>query len=132
MLIGTSLGKCLKSILDGKVKEEDVLVIVTNTMCPDLPRLMEVVDEYYYGRSYHPDYNISGHTIEDAEALAQRLFETGKLHQPRCLQADTLNRGSNAHSLKDTWYEIVPSPSTHNQSVLDAYGKYRMLADLAK
>lgn len=131
-MIGTSLGKCLKSILDGTVKEEDVLVIVTNTMCPDLPRLMDVVDEYYYGRSYVRDYDLTAHTIEEAQSLAQRLFEAGKLHQPRCLQADTLNRGSNAHSLKDTWYEIVPTPTTHNESVIDAYEKYRMLATLAE
>jgi hypothetical protein len=128
MLIGTSLGKCLKDILDGTVKEDDVLVIVSNTMCPDLPRLMAVVDEYYYNRP-RADYDLTAHTIEDAQALAQRLFESGKLHQPRCFKEDWQRRG---HSHKDTWHEIVPSPSTYNQSVIDAYGQYRMLAELAK
>jgi hypothetical protein len=130
MRIGTSLGKCLKDILDGTVKEDDVLVIVSNTKCPDLPRLMAVVDEYYYSRP-HSDYDLTAHTIEDAQALAQRLFESGKLHQPRCLQTDTLSRGGNAHNLKDTWLEVVPTITSHNQSVVDAYGKYRMLAVLA-
>jgi hypothetical protein len=130
MYIGTSLGKCLKDILDGKVKEHEVLVIVSNTMCPDLPRLMDVVVEYYYARSHNRSYDLSAHTIEDAQSLAQRLFESGKLHQPRChLTTGTLG---NAHTLSDTWYEIVPTPSTHNQSVLDAYGQYRMLATLAE
>jgi hypothetical protein len=88
-----------------------------------------VVDDYYYGQSHHPDYNITAHTIEEAQSLAQRLFESGKLHQPRCFKEDWQRRG---HSHKDTWHEIVPSPSTYNQSVIDAYGQYRMLADLVK
>ena len=127
MRIGTSLGKCLKDILDGTVKEDDVLVIVSNTRCPDLPRLMAVVDEYYYYRP-HSDYDLTAHTIEDAQALAQRLFESGKLHQPRCFNEDWQQL---RHNLKDTWLEVVPTITSHNQSVVDAYGKYRMLAVLA-
>jgi hypothetical protein len=126
MWIGTSLGKCLKSILDGKVKEEDVLVIVTNTMCPNLERLMDVIDHYYFSPPSRA-YDMSAHSFGDAKAVAQRLYEHGQLHQPRCFT--DVHR---AHLLNDTWYEIAPSPSTHNQSVMDAYGQYRMLADLAK
>lgn len=123
MLIGTSLGKCVKDILDGKVKEDEVFFIVTNTRCPDLERLMTVIETYYY------TYDMSAHSFEDAKALAQRLYDNGQLHQPRIFRNDSWG---NAHSLKDNWYEIVPSPTTHNQSVLDAYGKYRMLATLAE
>jgi len=129
MLVGTSLGKCVKDILDGKVKEDDVFFIASNTMCPDLERLMDVIDTYYHERSYMPDYDMTAHTVEDAQAVAQRLYENGQLHQPRCFKQGWLG---NAHTLKDTWYEIVPTPSTYNQSVMDAYGQYRMLADLAK
>lgn len=127
MLIGTSLGKCVKDILDGKVKEEDVFFIASNTMCPDLPRLMDVIETYYHERSYVPAYDMTEHSLEDAKAIAQRLYENGQLHQPRCFT--DVHR---AHLLNDTWYEIAPTPSTHNQSVMDAYGQYRMLADLAK
>jgi len=45
MKIGTSLGKCVRSILAGEVKEEDVLFIVSNTKCPNIESLMEVIDE---------------------------------------------------------------------------------------
>jgi hypothetical protein len=131
MLIGTSLGKCVKDILDGTAKEDEVLFIVTNTMCPTLDRLIDVIKEYYY---YPPTraYDMTAHSLVDATKVAQRLFESGKLHQPRCLIQDNPSRSSNAHSLKDTWYEIVPTPSSHNQSVVDAYSKYRMLATLAE
>jgi hypothetical protein len=128
MLIGTSLGKCVKSILDGDVNEEDVLFIVSNTMCPDLGRVMNVIEQYYYSRP-RADYDMTAHTIEEAKEVAQRLYENGQLHQPRCFRQ---MMSGNAHSLSDTWYEIVPKPSTHNQSVIDAYEKYRMLATLAE
>ena len=125
MLIGTSLGKCVKDILDGTVKEDEVLFIVTNTMCPTLDRLIDVIKEYYY---YPPTraYDMTAHSLVDATKVAQRLFESGKLHQPRCL-----TEVYRAHTLKDTWLEVVPTITSHNQSVVDAYGKYRMLAVLA-
>jgi hypothetical protein len=126
LFIGTSLGKCLKDLLDGKVKEDEVLFIASKTMCPTLERLMDVIKEYYY---YPPTraYDMTAHSLEDAQSLAQRLYEHGKLHQPRCF-TDVYR----AHSLRDTWYDIVPTPSSHNQSVVDAYSKYRMLATLAE
>jgi hypothetical protein len=127
MLIGTSLGKCVKSILDGDVKEEDVFFIVSNTMCPDLDKVLGVIEQYYYDRSYISAYDMTAHTIEEAKAVAQRLYDNGQLHQPRCFT--NVHR---AHVLNDIWYEIVPTPSTHNQSVIDAYEKYRMLATLAE
>jgi hypothetical protein len=127
LLIGTSLGKCLKSILDGIVKEDEVLFIASNTMCPTLDRLMDVVDAYYYGRVYDPAYDMSAHSLDDAKEVAQRLYEHGKIHQPRCF-TDV----GRAHRLTDTWYDIVPTPSSHNPSVVDAYSKYRMLATLAE
>lgn len=126
MLIGTSLGKCVKDILDGTVKEDDVFFIVSNTMCPNLERLMDVIDHYYFGPPSRA-YDMSAHSFGDAKAVAQRLYEQGKLHQPRCI-TDVYR----AHALKDTWLEVVPTPTSHNQSVLDAYGKYRMLATLAE
>jgi hypothetical protein len=133
LFVGTSLGKCLKDLLDGTVKEHEVLVIVTNTMCPTLDRLMDVVDQYYYdGNSRGHAYDLSAHTLEDAQSLAQRLFESGKLHQPRCLQA--IGQRANAHNLRDTWYDIIPSAVAgdlaDNANIQEAFDRYRALAVL--
>lgn len=132
MKIGTSLGKCVRSILAGEVKEEDVLVIVTNTMCPDLLKLAEVIDEYYHGYQYSRGrgaaYDMSAYSLEDAQAIAQRLFESGKLHQPRVTGSQVWG---NAHNLTDTWYDIVPSPVTDNESVREAWNHYTMIRQLA-
>ena len=131
LFIGTSLGKGVKDILDGKVQEDEVFVIVTNTMCPDLPRLMDVIETYYYERTYIPEYDMSAHTLEDAKAVAQRLFESGKLHQPRVVMNASWG---NAHGLKDTWYDIIPSAGlgnlTDNDNVRDAFDRYRALSIL--
>lgn len=129
LFIGTSLGKCVKSILDGTVKEDEVLVIVTNTNCPTIDLLLEVIDEYYYGRTHVTDYDMTAHSIEDARELAIRLFEQGRLHQPRAVGESVFG---NAHSLKDTWYEINPSQITADSQVLEAYGYFRMMAALKK
>lgn len=129
LFIGTSLGKCVKSILDGTVKEDEVFVIVTNTNCPTLDRLLEVIDEYYYNRTHVSDYDMSAHSIEAARELATRLFEYGRLHQPRAVGESVFG---NAHSLRDTWYEINPSQITTDPQVLEAYGHFRMMAALKK
>ena len=132
MKIGTSLGKCVKSILAGEVKEEDVLFIVSNTKCPDLEKLMEVIDDYYYtyqgAAGKVADYDMSKYSLADASAVAQRLFEGGKLHQPR-----EVGKGiwGNAHDLKDTWYDIVPSHNSDSESVREAWNHYVMIKNLA-
>jgi hypothetical protein len=133
MKIGTSLGKCVKSILAGEVKEEEVLFIVSNTKCPDLDTLQKVIEQYYY--DYHnarsareQAYNMSEYSLADACAVAQRLFESGKLHQPRVV---AIGIYGNAHQLQDTWYDIVPSPVTDNESVREAWNHYTMIKQLA-
>jgi len=132
MKIGTSLGKCVRSILAGEVKEEDVLFIVSNTMCPTLETLVGVIDEYYYSyqgsRGRGATYDMSAYSVEDAQAVAQRLFESGKLHQPRVVGSQIWG---NAHDLRDTWYDIAPSPVTDNESVREAWNHYTMIRSLA-
>jgi len=131
MKIGTSLGKCVKSILAGEVKEEDVLFIVSNTKCPTIETLMGVMEDYYY--TYQNARNarerdMSDYSLADACAVAQRLFKAGQLHQPRAVGSGMYG---NAHSLKDTWYDIVPSPVTDNESVQEAWNHYTMIKTLA-
>ena len=132
MKIGTSLGKCVKSILAGEVKDEDVLFIVTNTNCPTIETLMFVIEQYYYdnagARGRGAAYDMSAYSLKDACAVTQRLFESGKLHQPRAVAP---KHWGNTHDLKDTWYDIVPSPVTDNESVREAWNHYTMIKNLA-
>jgi len=132
MKIGTSLGKCVRSILAGEVKEEDVLFIVANTNCPTIETLMFVIEQYYYdnagARGRGAAYDMSAYSLKDACAVAQRLFEGGKLHQPRVVAT---GMWGNAHDLKDTWYDIVPSHNSDSESVREAWNHYTMIRSLA-
>jgi hypothetical protein len=132
MKIGTSLGKCVRSILAGEVKEEDVLFIVSNTKCPNLEHLMGVIEDYYYtyqgAAGKVAAYDMSKYSLPDACSVAQRLFESGKLHQPRVVATGLYG---NAHDLKDTWYDIVPSHTSDSESVREAWNHYTMIRSLA-
>jgi hypothetical protein len=132
MKIGTSLGKCVRSILAGEVAERDVLFVVSNTMAPDIDRLMSVIEEYYYSyqgaRGRGAAYDMSEYELDDAKAVAARLMVSGRLHQPRCVGKTVFG---NFHSLEDTWYDIMPSPTSDNESVREAWNHYTMIKNLA-
>jgi hypothetical protein len=65
---------------------------------------MSVIEEYYYtyqgstGRG--AGYDMSDYSLADACAVAQRLMESGKLHQPRQF-------GAHARRLPYHWLETV-------------------------
>jgi len=134
MLIGTSLGQCLKDILSGEVSESDVVMIITRTMAPDAERLIPVIEQYYYGAD-GDEYDLSVHgtkTLAEVNELAMRLYNSGKIHQPRCfpnfsggfLHPDMYGSGN--------WIEIVPKSWNTTPIVVEAYEKYRLLDALTK
>jgi hypothetical protein len=128
MKVGTSLGKCIKDILDEKVRYDDVFVIVTNTRTTSLDQLLNVIEQYYYEK-YRPEYDLSNYTLDQCFGVAKQLFNDGKLHQPRAVGALHANM---AHTLKDTWYDIVPSPMVDNETVKEAWNHYVMLSKLVR
>ena len=134
MKIGTSLGKCVKDLLDGHVRYDDVFCIVTNTKCSTSEQLIRVIEEYYYdnqgAKGPRASYDLSAHSLATATKLAQRLMDDGKLHQPRCVATGMYGNASNAHNLRDTWYDIVPSPTSDNESVREAWNHYTMIRNL--
>jgi hypothetical protein len=127
MKIGTSLGKCVKSILDGDVAYEDVLFIVSNTDGPTEDRLRDIMEEYYYGAP-RPDYDMRHHHVDDVVQMAIQLFQDGKLFQPRMF----IKSGwGNAHRLQDTWYDIMPTESS-SEAAKNAWDAYVMMSKLSQ
>ena len=101
-LVGTSLSQCLKDIVDGKVPESRVAVIVSSTR--------------------HP-FNTEGHMdkhwhLNEVEILT-RLWNEGRIHQPRMV-SDEYEAGGHGTVLQvpypsqygndegPLWYELVP------------------------
>lgn len=131
MLVGLSLGGCLRSILAGEVSKDDVLVIITRTDCPEFNKFIDVVRSYIEkGNMYAtiPDrYDFTIFDPDEVIELATYLWEAGKIHQPRTFGTE-VTRGSPG----TLWLEVVPTNTNSNPSVVDAYEKYKMLDNLTK
>jgi hypothetical protein len=135
MHIGTSLGRCLRSILLGEVSEDDVLLIITRTMTADLEEFIFIVKQYYDEGNYtsrNPqDYDLSVKPWEEVEALATRLYTSGKIHQPRnfaTLGSQFIHPDLN----NDLWVDVSPKNRNSTPMVVEAYEKYKMLDALTK
>lgn len=135
MHVGTSLGRCLRSILLGEVSEDDVLLIITRTMTPDLEGFIEVVKQYYDEGNYTARrpyyYDLSVKPWEEVEALAIRLYTSGKIHQPRNF-ATLGNQFIHPELNNDLWIEVSPKNRNTTPAVVEAYEKYKMLDALTK
>lgn len=135
MHIGTSLGRCLRSILLGEVSEDDVLLIITRTKTSNLEEFMVVVKQYYdegnyTSRNIH-DYDLSVKSWEEVEALATRLYTTGKIHQPRNY-VSLGDRFIHPDLSNDLWVDVSPKNRNSTPAVVEAYEKYKMLDSLTK
>jgi hypothetical protein len=135
MHIGTSLGRCLRSILLGEVSEDDVLLIITRTMTADLEEFIFIVKQYYDEGNYtsrNPqEYDLSVKSWEEVKALATRLYTSGKIHQPRnfaTLGSQFIHPDLN----NDLWVDVSPKNRNSTPMVVEAYEKYKMLDALTK
>ena len=96
-LIGKSLSTCTKDILDGTIDEGEVLLICTSTRHPfDEPN-------HFYDMRYFD-------SMEES-ALVQRLWNQGRIHQPR-MCSDSYNMGKQEYVFPydnyrhKCWYSI--------------------------
>jgi hypothetical protein len=135
MYIGTSLGGCLLSLMNGEVSEDEVMVIITRTSAPDYNRFIDVVRAYHaQGNPYasNPErYELDDYELDDLIKLADRLWGKGKIHQPRTF----IGNNSYIHPFKNgdkLWFEVVPTIENTTPAVVDAYEKYKMLDILTK
>lgn len=135
MLIGTSLGGCLQSILAGEVSEDDVLCIISRTAAKDLDGILRVVEQYCgNGNMFATNPNnyskLHEFPLDDVKDLAWRLYESGKIHQPRLINNE-LGFVHSELSRYKLWLEIAPSPND-TPAVINAYNQYKMLVELTK
>lgn len=138
LYIGTSLGGCLQSLLAGEVSEDEVMVIITRTDCPDYEKYVNVVKRYHesgnIGARHSDRYEFNEYELEDVLKLAERLWYRGKIHQPR-----TFAGGGGAYGYSHPfrmstklWWQVVPTIDNSTPAVIDAYEKYKMLDTLTK
>jgi hypothetical protein len=134
--IGTSLGKCLRSLLLGEVDEKDVLVIIARTKAPDLRKFHGVVKKYYddaekYSSVSPGAYDINVKPLVEVIDLATRLYIDGKIHQPRLFVFGN-DYFFHPELAQDIWIELSPKNRNTTPAVKQAYEHYKMLDLLTK
>ena len=122
MKIGFSFGRCLRDIVTGEVEYDDVLVLVTRTHMSQVEHIAEVVDQYLDIRHY-----LGGLDAEACHTTAIKLWNDGKLHQPRMYGQSYASRPEGL-----IWMDLFPSVTKDvNPMVQDAWDNYRMTLSLA-
>lgn len=135
--IGLSLGGCLRSVMAGEVSEDDVMFIVTRTFAPKFADYIQVVETYHrqgnpYARKMDR-YELGDYALEDVTDLATRLWNAGKIHQPRVVISDSYGSYNHPVGYGDgLWMQVVPNNTNATPVVVEAYEKYRMLDSLTK
>ena len=142
MYIGTSLGGCLTSLMANEVSENEVMFIVTRTLCPDYNSFMQVVEQYYSDgtpmtRTAY-SYELGSYDLTKVKELATRLYYSGRIHQPRVFDNDARRTGHYYpynHPAKlghGLWMQVVPTNDNSTPAVVEAYEKYKVLDALTK
>lgn len=123
MKIGFSFGRCLRSIVSGEVKFEDVLCIIARTHMVTEDHVRGVVQEYMHRRGY-----LLGLDQTACEEMGVQLFNAGKILEPRA-------NGVHAMSVPRDyiWMDLFPTvPNAASDAVQQAWDGYRLLISLTE
>ena len=127
MKIGLSLSRCVRDIFQGKVDESEVLVIVART---DIDphndnHWNEIWEGYTRGGFSHPEWRDMISENDDVRRLVIRLYDCGKIHQPRQFKA-------HPPRLPYYWLDcVVPIEDIEElPAVKAAWEHYQILANL--
>ncbi len=122
--IGTSLGRCLRSILKGEVSSDEVFLISTGTRSTTKEQYLVIVEQYYQER--FGDYDITQWSWNEVAELAIELWDNGKIHQPRNFGANPLFPTTSS----EIWFEIIPPQILKEPAAKDLWEKLKVIARL--
>lgn len=129
MKIGLSFSRCIRDIFDGNVNEEEVLVIVARTdVDPHNDNHWNAIwSGYTQGGWSHPEWYHHSDKYDDFRRLAIRLYDTGKIHQPRQF-------GQHPPRLPYHWLDcVVPVEEMEElPAVKEAWEHYQIVAGLCR
>jgi hypothetical protein len=133
MKIGLSYSRCVRDIVDGKVKIEDVLVLITRTdFDPHNDEQWTGIWQGYgggqtFGNPFgNPEW--MDYPVEDEAKFRDvtiKLYDGGKMHQPRKF-------GTHPRRLPYYWLETIVADGELEKSptVKDAWEKFQMVSGL--
>jgi hypothetical protein len=125
-----------------EVSEDEVMFIVTRTLCPNYETFIQVVEQYYEDgtpitRTTH-SYALREYELTKVKELATRLYYSGRIHQPRVFDNEGRKDGHHyqynhpARLGSGLWLQVVPTNDNSTPAVVDAWEKYKMLDNLTK
>ena len=117
MKIGFSFGRCIRDIVNGEVDYDSVAWIISGTAIRDSASAMAVIDDYMH----RPDY-LWGLDEERCQEVGMRLFEEGKIFQPRLqgIRAFQIPEGA-------IWADLFPTNMSNNEAAKTAWEAYRFM-----
>jgi hypothetical protein len=128
MKLGLSFSRCLRDIIEDKVKYDDVLVVISRTDID--PHNDNHWDSIWYGYTQgglsHPEWRGYEDRNDEFRRLAARLYDGGKLHQPRQY------RLGNPVRLPYYWLDLVVPVEDLEElpAVKQAWEHYQIVANL--
>jgi hypothetical protein len=122
MKIGFSFGRCVRDIVLGKVKIDDVLLIVGRTCMPDEQDCKWVINEYMSRRAY-----LGGLDQARCMEVGLELYRSRRIIEPRGVGAHAFQAPAEC-----VWMDLFPTTveDEPNESVTAAWEQYRMLIGL--
>jgi len=126
MKIGLSLSRCMRDVYTGKVDEQDVLVIVARTDFDPHNNVhwKQIWEGYIYGGLSNPEWADFKDEHDDFRDMAIRLYDTGKIHQPRQF-------GAHPSRMPYYWLDCVVPQDEMNPAQQKAWDNYLLITDLA-
>lgn len=128
MKVGLSFSRCIRDIYDGKVDYDNVMVIIARTdFNPhNDTQWNNIWNGYVFGGFSHPEWSNYKDNYDDFRKLAVRLYDSGKLHQPRQF------KHGNPVRLPYYWLDlVVPIDDLEDLPALKAvWEQYQILAGL--
>jgi hypothetical protein len=123
MKIGFSFGRCLKDLVNGTVKLEDVMCIIARTHMITEEHVKNVITEYTYRRDY-----LMGLDPAECERIGLKLWKSGKILEPRA-------NGISASSVPRDyiWMDLYPTEAdVTSDGVKEAWETYRLMIALTE
>ena len=127
MKIGLSLSRCMRDILEEKVDIDDVLVIVARTDVDpnNNDHWRGLWDGYIYGGLSNPEWAGLEDREREMHELLVKLYESGKLHQPRQFKA-------HPQRMPYYWLECFVPPEEMNPAQQKAWDNYKLITGLSQ
>jgi len=122
MKIGFSLGRCIRDVVNGDVKLNDVAFIIAATNIREVDHLARVIEDYLYRSDY-----LSGLDQAECQRVALELWNTNRILQPR-------RQGLHRHKQpeRSIWVDLFPTELSTNESVKTAWNSYRLMLHMTE